>query len=184
MKVKSVRKQYAVALRAIGQDLADVFPARLEIEITGENFVARGRSRTGLSKKTGELRMVRRIWHKLRQPIPKSESSRVGFLRIYTPDDIDHLDKIGKSCRIDAAQDPDLYGLAERLRTIGAIIDEENGELLRLCQDSDRLTCEYRDRQGNLHLERYSTLTLYKLQPHHYSQRHVNRKDPWRRAKR
>jgi hypothetical protein len=181
MKLKLVRKQYAVALRAIGQDVADLFPARLEIEITGENFVARGQSKTGLSKNI-ERRMMWNIWHKLRRVAPKAQSSRVGFTRIYKPDDISRLEKTGIARRMDEAQAPDLCSLAERLRMIGAIADEENGELVRLCKDNNKLTCEYRDRGGNLHSEHYSTLTLYKLQQHHYSQRHFRLKDLWQRV--
>jgi hypothetical protein len=183
MKLKSVRKQYSVSLRAIGQDLADLFPAWLEIQITGEHFVVRGRSRTGTSKNIGERRMLRRIWHKLHQPAPKAQSSRIGFRRIYTPDDISRLEKTGIVRRIDEAQAPDLCSLAERLRMIGAIVDEENGELVRLCEDSNRLTCEYRDHRGNLHSDQYSTLTLYKLQQHYYSQRHPRLKNLWQRVK-
>lgn len=183
MKLKLPPKGYSVSLRAIGQDLTDLFPARLEIELTGENFVARGRSRTGLSRTNGERRMLRGIWHKLCRSVPKAESSRVGFMRIYTPDDVNELEKTGISRRIDEAQAPDLCSLAERLRMIGAIVDEENGELVRLCEDNQKLICEYRDRGGILHSEQYSTLTLYKLQQHHYSQRHFRLKDLWQRVK-
>ncbi len=183
MKLKLRHKQYSASLRAIGQDLTDLFPARLEIELTGENFVARGRSRTGLSKNNGERRMLRSIWHKLRQSAPKAQSSRIGLMRIYTLDDINQLEKTGISRRIDEAQAPDLCSLAERLRMIGAILDEENGQLIRLCEENNKLICEYRDRGGNLHLEHYSTLTLHKLQQHHYSQRHFRLKDLWQRVK-
>jgi hypothetical protein len=33
---------YARALRAIGQDLADLFPASVEVQVNGEQFVVRG----------------------------------------------------------------------------------------------------------------------------------------------
>lgn len=181
MKPKLVRKQYAGALRVIGQDVADLFPARLEIEISGQNFVARGRSRTGLSKNSGSPTM-RSLWHKMRRSVPKAQSSRIGFMRVYTPEDISRLEKTGIARRIEETQAPDLCSLAARLRMIGAIVDEKNRELVRLCEDNHKLVCEYRDCEGNLHSERYSTLTLYELQQHQYSQRHFWLKDLWQRV--
>lgn len=183
MKVKPVHKRYSDVLRVIGQDLAELFPARFEIETDGKTFVTRGRSRTGSSTNHGEGRRLLRIWKTICQPDPQPQSSRVGFMRIYTPDDINQLQKIGRARRLDATQDSDLYTLAERLRIVGAIIDEEGGELVRLCEDSNNLSCKYRDREGNLHFEQYSSLSLYKLRQHHFSQKQSQRK-LWRRVMR
>jgi hypothetical protein len=174
MKLQLLRDQYARALRAIGQDLADFFPERLEIEMSGENFVARGRRRPGASAwRNNEERVIQRA---LSQPSPQVQQSP--FVRTYTPDDIDHLDEMGRARRTDADQRPDLYSLAERLRMIGRIVDEKNARLENLCHDMNAITLAYRDAQDRIHQEEYSILTLYKLQQHYYSGRCFKPKPP------
>jgi hypothetical protein len=167
MKLQLLRNQYARALRAIGQDLADLFPERLEIHTAGQNFVARGRRRPRTSAwKTNEEHVIRQ---NLTQPSPQVQHSV--FVRTYTPDEIDRLDELGRARRIDSAQRPELYSLSERLRMVGRILDEKNAELVHLCQERNTITVQYRDAQDEFHQEDYSTLTLYKLQQQYYSGR-------------
>jgi hypothetical protein len=182
MKLQLLREQYAHALRAIGQDLSDLFPECLEIEMTGENFVARGLSRPGIpaSKNNDEWRAVRTIREKSSQPSPEAQASRSPFVRTYTPDAINKLDAKGRARRATSAQRPDLDSLAERLRMIGRIVDEKNAELVKLCHDTNSVTFQYRDRQGEIHSEEYSTLTLHKLQQQYDSGRCFRPQDPSR----
>ena len=151
MKLQLLRGQYARALRAIGQDLADLFPERVEIQTAGQNFVARGRRRPRTSAwKTNEEHVIRQ---NLTQPSPQVRHS--AFVRTYTPDEIDRLDEMGRARRIDSAQRPEL----ERLRMVGRIVDEKNAELVHLCQERNTITVQYRDPQDEFHQEEYSTLT-------------------------
>lgn len=174
MKLQLLRDQYARALRAIGQDLADLFPERLEIQRAGQNFVARGRRRPRTSAwKTNEEHVIRQ---NLTQPPPRVRHS--AFVRTYTPDEIDRLDEMGRARRIDSAQRPELYSLSERLRIVGRIVDEKNAELVHLCQERNTITVQYRDPQDEFHQEEYSTLTLYKLQQQYYSGRGFKLKQP------
>ena len=173
-----VSQKYARALRAIGQDLAGIFPECLEIEITGRFFVARGRGRpNGSGSKNDHDRagMLQIIWHKLNQPDAKTDVSSqrvlVEFMRTYTQDDIDRLDEIGAARQITKAQTPDIYSLGERLRIIGRIVDAKCAELVKLSQDMNAVTLHYRDAEGKIHREEYSTRTLYKFQHQYYSER-------------
>ena len=181
MKLELLRQQYARALRVIGQDLADLFPETLTIEMSGDNFVAQGYGRAEIStpKDNEQRRRSRTIWAKWSRPSPKAEPSGSAFERPYTPDEIDRLNEIGRSRRTHTAQRPDLYSLAERLRMIGRILDEKNGQLLTLSHNGNSVTFKYRDTQGEIHSEAYSTLTLYKLQHQYYSGRCFQPEDPW-----
>jgi hypothetical protein len=181
MKLQLLRDQYARALRAIGQDLGDFFPERVEIEMSGENFVARGRRRPGASaRRSNDERDIRQ---NSSQPSPQVQPSHSAFVRTYTPDDIDHLDEMGRARRTGTVQRPDLYSLSERLRMIGRIVDEKNAQLVNLCQDMNTITLQYRDAQDQLHQEEYSTLTLYKLQQQYYSGRCFKPKHPSRETR-
>ena len=42
LKLSAHSEEYARALRVIGQELADLFPERVEIEIVGSRFVVSG----------------------------------------------------------------------------------------------------------------------------------------------
>jgi hypothetical protein len=42
LKLSANSEEYARALRVIGQELADLFPERVEIEIVGSRFVVSG----------------------------------------------------------------------------------------------------------------------------------------------
>jgi hypothetical protein len=159
-----LRDRYARALRAIGQDLADLFLQRVEIGMSGDDFIAQGRRRPGASawRNNGQR-------EKLSQPSTAVQDS--GFVRTYTPDAIDHLDAMGRARRTGSVQIPDPYSLSERLRMIGRIVDEKNGHLVSLCQNMNTITVQYRDAQDQVQQEEYSILTLYKLQQQYYSGR-------------
>ena len=65
---------------------------------------------------------------------------------------------------------------------IGRIMDERNAQLVNLSQDVNSITVKYRDAPDEIHLEKYSTLTLFKLQQHYYSARCFKPKRPSREA--
>ena len=166
-----LRNHYARALRAIGQDLADLFPQRVEIEMSGDDFIARGCRRPGaLPWKNSELS----------QPPATVQDAR--FARTYNAATIDQLDALGRARRTGSVQLPDLYSLSERLRIIGRIVDEKNGHLVTLCQNMNTITVRYRDPQNELHQEEYSVLKLYKLQQQYYSGRYFKPKSSSREA--
>jgi len=88
---------YARALRAIGQDLTDLFPKVLEIDVDGVNFEARGQSHANPFLRVRE-RCFKKVWNKLIRKDAKAESitselTTETFTRTYSPDDIERLDK-------------------------------------------------------------------------------------------
>jgi len=185
MKLRLLGDQYARALRVIGQDLVELLPESLTIEISGDNFVARGLERTDLSpaKTHREQNLIRKIWYKPNPPPPKAQPSFAAFVRAYSQGDIDKLDEAGRARRTGSTQKPDLHSLAERLRMIGRILDEKNGELVKLSLEGNSVMLRYRDTHGEIQSEEYSNLTLYKLQQEYYSGRCFHPGDPWGAAR-
>jgi hypothetical protein len=135
---------YARALRAIGQDLADLYPEKLEIEMSDDDFVARGYGLDNrFAAKDADENILAKIW------------------KTIAPADIDRLDEEGRSRRDDRNKGtPDLYALGERLRTIGRIIDADEGKLIKLNKDGNTLTFDYLDRKGQSHRVDLSDLAL------------------------
>jgi hypothetical protein len=171
--------RYARALRVIGQDLADLFPENLAIEHDGDNLLAEGlcsRSRLEAQEAEASLTGLKKIGAKLRAGILKPSTSEpvldmVSFNRTYDPQEIDRLDQHGNAYRRDIGGMPEIYSLAERLRTIGKVIDGENGKIVRIFKDMHHISFEYLDADGKSHQQELDNTELYRLQRSYTTER-------------
>lgn len=188
LKIQPKNENFARSLRAIGQGLAAVFPEYLEIELNGDNYIARGNGRAQAIPEvtTGQTGVLGTIWNKLVRHNSKSDavqppSSSVAFERTYTIADIDQLDQAGTAHRRDVSHIPDIHSLAERLRAVGRIVDSHGGQLIKVIMDMSAIRFEYRDRENKVCLAEYSNFALYKLQQEYYSGRaDPESSDPWK----
>ncbi len=183
---------YARALRAIGQDLADLFPESVEIQVYGEKFVVRGQctkdrlaakqtqpQRNGLKGFCADMlaRDVSTLTH-------QAKSATVPFDRTYTLGDVNQIDETGMRRRFGVGKIPDIRSLAEMLRTIGRLVDGQAGVLTKIHKDARRIVFEYSDAAGKSHNELLSTPDLHKLQKSFYEQRSAPvGLDPWKNRK-
>ena len=169
---------YARALRTIGQDLSDLLPQSVTIEPEGNEFVARGmcnRSRLA-ALESAKWSSLRKFGAKLRAGILKPNTrvpdlDLVPFSRNYNADGIDRLDKRGNQRRIGAGSIPEIYSLGERLRTIGKVIDGDNGRLVKIYKDLHHIVFEYRDKDINLRKMELDNTELYRLQRRYTTER-------------
>ncbi len=169
---------YARALRVIGQDLAGLFPENLAIELDGDKFVANGlcaKSRVAeQSSKTswmGVKKLIDKISDIVRVPSHEPDLEFVPFNRVYNANDINRLDEQGTNYRGDDSGMPDIYSLGERLRTIGKVIDAENGRVVKIFKDLHQIMFEYQDPDGKSRKEELSNTELYQLQQRYASGR-------------
>lgn len=157
---------YSRALRAIGQDLTDLFPKILEIENDGASFAARGQSHPDpfrQSKKSTCKNVWRTLIGKKAEPEPiVKELSAASFQRTYTPAEIDRLDRLYSANRTGRLERPESYSLPERLRAMGGIVNSRNGRLKRLCKNADNLFVEYWDQNGEIQTAKLTTVIMYR----------------------
>ena len=185
LKLSAHSEEYARALRVIGQDLADLFPERVEIETAGGKFIVRGerREKSQHMVKNGSVTVpgLKKLLRRNGVADPADTSlSIVPFARTYRAEDINRLEEGGILHRKVGDDKPDLYSLSERLRMIGRIVDASGGKLTKLFKDGNTAVFHYQDKSGETHREELSNLTLYKLQQQYYSQRFTLAvKDPW-----
>jgi len=183
---------YARALRAIGQDLADLFPQQLEIEYRGDSFEVRVRcDRKRLEKKKPQpLKSgLRNVFHKLATyqlgkpslATPSEEAEIATFERTYSPDDINRLDESALRRRAQAGKIPDIRNLGEALRTVGRIIDANEGRLIKVFRDLNGIAFEYVNKAGATCKAEMTHAELYKLQQQYYQKRSDSeRVDLWK----
>ena len=184
MKLQAETCDYARALRAIGQDLANLVLNSLEVEAAGSEFIVRGQQRGAQPRQSAKESPS--VWRKLQSKIAQSEPQQPApllstFERRYTAEDVNRLDETGIARRRGPAKPPEISGLAEKLRTIGRIVDAKKGRLAKLTDDSNHVTIEYRDENDLCHSETYSMLELYKIQQSYYGKRGTwEAPDVWR----
>jgi hypothetical protein len=93
---RTERQDCAAALRVIGQELADLLPLHLEIEIKGTDFVVSGK---GLSEsETAKKNLLSKVWRALihRDPgtdIVDWQLNSTSFSRTYSQDDLSRSDE-------------------------------------------------------------------------------------------
>jgi hypothetical protein len=182
LKTSEPAGYYERALRAIGQDLADLFPHQLEIEYHGDNFEVRVRcDRKRAEKKSSPVQKpgLRDVFHKfatyeLGKPSlakPSKEAEIATFARTYSPDDINRLNESGMQRRAQAGKIPDIRNLSEALRTVGRIIETDEGRLIGVLRDLNRIAFEYMDKEGATRKAEMTHAELYKLQQQDYQKR-------------
>jgi len=162
---------YARALRVIGQDLAALVPENLAIEVQGNDFIANGLcSKTRMeqlnstSAWTGVKKFVDKVTGIIRVSNHEPTLEFVPFNRTYNRSDIDRLDSQETNRRGGDGGMPDIYTLGERLRTIGKVIDAQNGRVVKVFKDLHQVMFEYQDSDGKSRKEELSNTELYQLQ--------------------
>jgi len=186
------RDVYARALRAIGQDLATLFPERLEILLKEENFIVRGQcaenrleAKLATPPKQGfKAFCAGLLTRDVSTLTGQAKSAAVEFSKTYSPADISRIDEIGMGRRFAAGKMPDIRSLAEMLRTVGRLVDGRDGRLVKISKDTRRIVFEYTGADGKLCNEIMTNLDLYKLQKSFYQNRSDSAGlDPWKDRK-
>ena len=160
---KTIRS-FAVALRAIGQDLTPLLPQTFEIRFEDENFIAHGVALRA-TPEAGD------------GADPEGGKKTARFERRYSAGDIHRLDRAGKLKQQGLRKTPDAASLSESLRTIGRIVDSKSGRLVRILKDERKITFEYLDSTGAPQREESRTLFVYQEQQKAIGER--TGKDVW-----
>jgi hypothetical protein len=170
---------HARALRAIGQDLSNLFPQSLEITVEGTTFQVVGRyvrrdaGEQGTQRDNHLLGRLRNKFVRDALVVPPVESATdsISFNRTYTSADIRGIDEARSSHRNGPDTTPDIYSLGEILRMVGRIVDSDGKRLHKLFRDNYGVSFEYEDGTGAIKKRELSSLQLYKLQQQYYGER-------------
>lgn len=178
MEQNEPSNHYARVLRVIGQDLAALVPHQIEIVERGNSFFVHVRcdrkwaegkaaAHTDSIRKSG-LKSFFHKRHRTDQGKALERPATVSVDRSYTSIDISRLDAIGMDRRMQLTKIPDIHDLGEALRTIGRILDTENGRLVRILKDQHSVACEYIGRDGAKKTLEMTRAELIKAQKEYY----------------
>jgi hypothetical protein len=159
---------HARALRAIGRDLTELYPEKIEIERQGEDFVVRGtcaRSRLETeTPKPGRKSLKEILAQDITKWAPEAKSDIASFTRTYDAEDIARIDALGNRRRTGGEKIPDIHSLGEILRTVGRVLESEGGRLVKIVKDRREVALEYVNRDGKYCKQELSSLDLRKVQ--------------------
>jgi len=171
-------EDYASVLRVIGQDVEDLLPLYLQIEVTSGQFIVRGRGlveRSHMADNPIE-NFLHKVWTMLIRrdaaaDIVRWQLDSKAFARTYTQEELKCCNEKGAAQRKNGSGMPDIYSLGERLRIVGRILDAKQGQLLTLLKSLHNVSFQYLDQQGEIQSEEYSADDLYRMQQDHYANR-------------
>ena len=143
-------ESYDQHLRNIGQSLEAQRINVFELKCQDKRYVVKGDPEQEIS-----LLAALRQWQKrLRRDGVNSSLS-------YALQDIEQLERQGRSQRLRPNRLPDFYALPNVLRTLGAYLDEKGAELIELHKRPLTLMLLYRNRDGHPAVEERSIASFY-----------------------
>jgi hypothetical protein len=173
--------EYAQLLRAIGQALEVLNFGDFEMAVAGRDFVVRGTAVASTEQARAQAireRVRKFVWEAL--PGAAASEAEIEFamstwpaqldLR-YTAKDMNRLEQDGKAKRRSPAGVPDVAGLSQLLRTIGAYVGHKNGRLVKISRYGEALVIEYDTASGDTTEEMVTAGSLYDLWVELYLQR-------------
>jgi hypothetical protein len=174
-------REYAQLLRAIGQALEVLNFGDFEMAVAGRDFVVRGTAVASTEQAEAQAirtRVRKFVWESL--PGAAASEAEIEFamstwpaqldLR-YTTKDMDRLQQDGKAKRRTPAGVPDVAGLSQLLRTIGAYVEQKKARLMKISRYGESLVIEYDTVTGETREEKVTAGSLYELWVELYLQR-------------
>lgn len=142
-------------LRSVGQALEGKHVQDFDISIAGLDILIRGTEAASMPTEP---------------PLVQPNSESANFELRFTPEDLDRLDREGRTRRQDAVSMPEMT-LSQVLRTIGDYLDRQGHQLLRIARQGTTTTIEYRTQSGQRNTEERTASSLYDLSVRMYLRR-------------
>ena len=146
-------KSYPQQLRSIGQSLEAQRIQIFELTCHDDQFVVKGEA-----EKEASMLAALRHWQQRRR-----RSDGLNASLTFTSQDIDQLERQGRSQRAQPNRLPDFYSLPNTLRTVGHYLELKGSELLEMQKRQLSLTLLSRNKDGHPEIEERSIASFYNL---------------------
>ena len=157
---------YALILRPVGQLLEALRIESFSLSVENDDLVVRDKTpgRKQITPREKALLAEWQVTHTRPQDKEGALKLASGILEWrMTPDDIDRLERQGRSRRRNPNLTPDIHSVSQMLRVVGALVDHKNGRLLQLTKEDQKLTFEYELVSGKKVVEELGVPALYDL---------------------
>jgi len=145
-----ISTSYSRQLRSLGQSLEAQRIQVFELACRGERFVVKGEP----ERETSMLAALRQ-WQQRRR-----REGLNGSLS-FTRQDLEQLERQGRSQRKQSDRLPDFYSLPNTMRTVGHYLELKGAELLELQKRQLSLTLLSRNQDGHPEIEERSLASFY-----------------------
>ncbi|MSP40331.1 MAG: hypothetical protein EXR70_17725 [Deltaproteobacteria bacterium] len=148
----AARKSYDQPLRVIGQSLEAQRIGIFELRLQGEGFVVRGEPEE-------ETSLLAKLvnWQK------RNRSAGLNGPLVFTTQDLDELERQGRSRRSKPNRLPDFHSLPNTLRTVGSYLEEKGAELIELRKKDLSITLLANNKAGHPEFEERGLAWFYDL---------------------
>ena len=166
--------EYDKALRVIGNALEAQEVVGFELTCEDKNYIIRVKSHR---RKTLPLKGLQKGFEIL--DLLRNGHHSFGFELIYTPGDIERLQREGKLRRRNARTEP--HTLTQALRAIGFYLDLTGARLLQICKNGSWMKIRYENALGDYETREFTSYCLYALFLKMYAKRRgpkPNNSDP------
>ena len=157
------KTSYARELRAVGQALEARHVVSLDLELKGGLYVVRGKVTASDYAQSSLSAFVQDFISGVGSVF--TGASRRSLYEIdlsYNPHDVEKLDSQGREHRRNAAQNPDPYGLAQKLRGVGSFLDYRPETTLTGISVEDRwVTVRYKTAEGRIEQAKQDVAYFY-----------------------
>ena len=158
------KTSYARDLRAVGQALEARGVFALDLELKGGLYVVRGKVTAADYAQTSLSGFIQDLISGVGSALtggPRQSSYEVDLS--YYPEDIKKLDAKGRAHRRNSKQNPDPYGLAQKLRGIGSFLDYRYPEttLAGISVEDRWVTVRYRTAEGHIEQAKQDVAYFY-----------------------
>jgi hypothetical protein len=175
--------QYEHILRAIGQGLEALSVEAFDLDVANDTFLIQGAATQKESEKPNATNLSTfkkaflEICHISKKPATsetpagKTAASSRSLQLEFTQNDIDNLERDGRSLRSDWNASPLAHSLPQLLRTVGWYVDHKEGQLKKVSKNGDSMTVSYLEAIGTGKTETFTLLQLYDMWVHLYKRR-------------
>lgn len=146
------KTSYARELRAVGQALEAHHVFSLDLELEGGLYVIRGKVTASTYAQSSFSAFIQDFISGVGSALTCSPRQSIYEIDLrYKPEDVEELDLKGRAHRRHGDQTPDPHGLAQKLRSVGSILDYRPETTLTGISVEDRwVTVRYRTAEGRI----------------------------------
>jgi hypothetical protein len=152
---------YALPLRAIGQALEVLHVESFDVEVEGDDYLVRARTKRSPREKIPRQGVPGSVVRIEQEESSRMGSSPVTFQLRYTPEDIERLEQEGQARRRSPKKKADGHSMSQLLRAAGGYVNQKGARFKALSWRDESVAIVYETIQGRRELDAFRLDVMY-----------------------